>query len=203
MKKIIPLIAAFVVIKFIAVAKADDKFSLTSVNTKIDQLIAGKLHITNSSLDDQARQENRVFKELIGLTKDSWQEILEDFDNLSGGKDGKKLLFESMHFLTPVEYMSVFDWMVDKFEAGQFEKADITGFMDSSGPMIHFFSDNYQHVRVNTALNKLKSKVMNDADLTQAINDILDGSNKQSLDELREDHEYEWEANWPKYILPE
>jgi len=181
--------------------QADEVFDIDLLNQRIDALIDAKMHLADTDIGHHFRKQHPEFIALKDLLEANWQRSLEGMEEWSGGEGGERLVWAAMQELPPVAYMSAFEWMVNKLVAGEVDKSEVVAFMSGSGSMDHFLSDNHQHARVIAALSKLKIKVADDAELTERIENILDGSNKRDLDGLREDHEHEWEANWPKFIL--
>ena len=181
---------------------ANPDFNVSDVNVKIEALVASKAHITNSALDAEDRNSNPDFLAIKNMAVTSWSQMIDNMELLAQGNDGKGLMVEALQVLEPVDYMSAFERLVIKFEAGTLTKEIMTSAVLPSGRMTTFFAYNFQHPRVIASLGKIKNKLPQQDPLIEILNDLLSGERKAAYEAYRQAHVGTSEPTKPILMLP-
>lgn len=181
---------------------ANPNFNVSDVNVKIEALVASKAHITNSALDVEDRNSNPDFVAIKNMAVTSWSQMIDNMELLAQGNDGKGLMIEALQVLEPVDYMSAFEKLVTKFEAGTLTKEMMTSAVLPNGRMTTFFAYNFQHPRVIASLGKIKNKLPQQDPLIEILNDLLSGERKAAYEAYRQAHVGTSEPIKPILMLP-
>lgn len=182
---------------------AQQNYNMNTINQLVEDLKAEELHVIETALDVVARQESQEFQQLETECKTNWNSIIDNFEAIEGGEEAKKLVVSAFQVLDAEDYMTAIEKMVTRFEAGTIQKSIMLEMLRPTGRMQAFLVDNYDHPRVVAALNKIKVKASDDADLIAEIDAILNGEAKLALDKFRDAHEDTSEGDIPKVLLTE
>ncbi|MEN8795753.1 MAG: hypothetical protein ABF328_03495 [Akkermansiaceae bacterium] len=195
-------------ITFIAVATiftnslfAQQNYDMNTINQLVQDLKAEQLHVVETALDVAARKESQKFLELENKCKTDWDDIIDNFEAIEGGEEAQRLVVSALQALDAGDYMSAIEKLVTRFEAGTVDKAIMHEVLNPEGRMRAFLADNHAHARVTAALNKIKIKVGDDADMKTQIDDLLSGETKIGFDEIREDFAGTGYGNIPTITL--
>ncbi len=202
--KLFPIITRPICIAgfFIGTALAQPEYSLNEVNARIDAIVARNGHLKETALALSARKDDADFQALRAQCQVHWARIFQNFDEIHHGVIGQELVVETLTELSASDFMSAFETLVTKLEAGNLDKQIIESAMGFfMGRLRGFFRDNYQHPRVIAALNKVKVKMIDDENIINRIDKILSGEAKRNLDIYREAHEGVLGEDIPKIIL--
>ncbi len=177
---------------------------MNDINQKIEVLLAAKLNkIDAPGLREEALTSSQDFIDLQSLCRANWNSVMDDLNSVSGGNDGKEMLFLAFEAtLGAPDYMSALEKVGSLFAQGQLSKPLMLVALRPRSRMQAFLADNYQHPRVTALLSSLKLRLLDDSDATEDINDILSGQTKTGLDDFRAAHQDTSEGNIPKIILP-
>jgi hypothetical protein len=204
MKKLVTNLAAIIIgAMTIQLVQAEEVYDMAEVNQLIENVKKAGILKVDNAFEAELREDNKTFKQLEAKCKTDWNSILENFEAIEGGEDAKKLVVSSFQILDAADYMSAIEKLVTRFEAGTATKAIIVESMNPSGRMQAFLEDNNTHARVIAALNKIKTKVGDDAELVTGIDAILNGSAKLELDKFRDAHQDTAVGDIPKVLLAE
>jgi hypothetical protein len=196
--------SSFITLLFsLGFAHAEPEFSINEVNVKIDALVQERVHLTTTPLSVGERSIHEDFVALKAFCEDHWVQMIQNLDQVNHGNIGKGLVIEALQVLDATDFMTAFEALVAKLEAGTLDSDLVTTAMSFNMlKMRGFFPDNYQHPRVVAALNKIKAKAANDQKLVERIDRILSGEAKAMLDETREAYEGMPEGDIPIILIP-
>lgn len=196
-------IIVFVMLFSFETINAQQNFDMSAINQLVQNLMSQKLHIVESSLDVEAREESQEFQQLENKCKTDWSNIIDNFESIEGGDAARRLVVTAFQALEAKDYMTAIEKVVTRFEAGTVQKSIMLEMIRPAGRMQAFLADNHAHPRVISALNRINAKVSDDADLVAGIHAILNGGKKLALDKFRDAHQDTSEGDIPKVLLAE
>lgn len=176
-------------------------YDMQEVNQKIKAITDKRLHLIETAIDEGNLWQSQEMLNLQGKCTTDWMQIVANLDLIDGGDESKKLAIFGLSQLSPQNYMTVIETFVTKYENGTLTEKILGVVLSPLGRMGHFVTDNFNHPRIITALNKIKVKSTNAA-FKKELGDILSGADKTIRDNFREAHAGFAEGNTPIVILP-
>jgi hypothetical protein len=177
------------------------EYDMNEVNQKIKAITDKRLHLIETAIDEGNLLQSQEMLNLQGKCSVDWVHIVSNLDKIDGGDEAKKLAIYGLGQLPAQDYMSAIEALLTKYEAGLLTEKLLEVVLSPMGRMGYFLTDNFNHPRVITALNRIKLKSTNTA-LKNELNNILSGSDKLMRDNFREAHAGFAEGNTPIVILP-
>ncbi len=173
--------------------------------SEINQLIPA-LQAMNALEPETALQEREItdsteFAELENLCQANWSAILDNFDSILDGDNGKLIVIDGFEALTAQNYMTALETLGDMFRQNTISQEVMSGALRPSGRMQAFFVDNYQNARVQALLNDLKPRLTEYPEVQTFLGDVLSGTAKTEIDAFREAHQESAEGNIPIVLL--
>lgn len=178
------------------------EYDMTELNQKVKAVTDKKLDVFISAIEVQDMFDSQEFKDLETVCIRGWLEIVGNLDSIDGGDKEKKLVFFGMGQLSATDYMTLIESITTKYEADTVSEALLNEVMFPKGRMVAFVCDNYNHLRVQSVLNRVKIKSVNN-NLKSEIARILTGKDKAAYDSYREAHAGLPEGDIPKVLLTE
>lgn len=190
---------------FIYLAAILPLYSQTSPMNQINQLVPG-LAAKNAMLPENAVEAHSIktsttFIQLKTLCSANWSAVLDDFDSIVLGDDGKAVVLSAFEDLSAEDYMTALERIAEKYGLNQTTKKVLMSMIRPEGRMQAFLSDNYQHTRVQTLLNDLKIRLASDTEQASFVSDLLSGKIKREFDDFRAAHQDTSEGNIPQVLL--
>lgn len=181
---------------------AQQSYDMAPVNELITSLVNLGLDVLDNAFEEDKRDAANEYIQLQNKCATDWSSIIDDFESIQGGDNERKLVISAIQVLGATNYINAIDKFVARYEAGTLDKKFILEVLRPRGRMEAFLADNHAHARVVTALNKIKVKVAGDVELTEEINDILNGNAKLEIDLFRSAHIGVPEGNIPSVLIP-
>lgn len=196
--------AATVSLAMLAITNAfAQAFSMNQINQIIQSLVDQKVNVVKTAIDEQTLSNAPEFTQLQALAGTHWNAILNDFNAIVAGNEGKIVMVDAFQSLNATDYMSALEALASKFSQGQIEKPVMLASIFPAGRMKAFLADNYQHPRVQSFLANVKPRFTGDAETQAAIANLENGTTKTELDHFREGHQNLPEGDIPVVTLPQ
>lgn len=176
---------------------------MTEINEKLGLVTGKKLHLLDDGNAFARLQRDQDFAFVENKCKTDWSDIIENFEAIEGGEVAQRLIVSAFQALDAGDYMSAIEKLVTRFEADTVGKPVMLEILNPAGRMRAFLADNHAHLRVTAALNKIRAKVGDDAEMINQIDNILSGDTKLNFDKFRDAHQDTSEGNIPKILLAE
>ena len=187
---------------FLGSVKAQQPYDMAPVNALITNLVNLGLDEVDNTFEENQRDLSDEFILLQNKCNTDWASIIDNFELIQGGDSERKMVISALQVLGASNYITAIDKFVARFEAGTLDKKFILELLSPRGRMEAFLADNHHHTRVITALNKIKVKVADDADLVETINETLNGDAEEEIDLFRLAHTGLPEGNIPEILIP-
>lgn len=174
---------------------------MTEINQKIKAITEKRLHLIETAIDEGNLLQSQEMLNLQGKCSLDWAQIISNLDKIDGGDEAKKLAIYGLGKLPSQDYMTVIENIITKYEANSVSEKILQVVMFPMGRMGYFVTDNFNHARMVSALNRVSVKSTT-VSLKDRMTKILSGVAKQKRDEFREAHAGFAEGNTPIVILP-
>lgn len=201
MKKILTLLVLLSALATHEIKAQGAQYDMAEINEKLTLVIEKKLHIYEDAGGFPRMQRDPDFAFVENKCKTDWDDIIDNFEAIEGGEEAQRLVVSALQALDAGDYMSAIEKLVTRFEAGTVDKPIMHEVLNPEGRMRAFLADNHAHARVTAALNKIRVKVGDDADMKTQIDDLLSGETKTGFDEIREDFAGTGYGNIPMIAL--
>lgn len=177
------------------------EYDMTEVNQKIKAITDKRLHLIETAIDEGNLLQSQEMLNLQGKCSVDWALIISNLDEIDGGDEAKKLAIYGLGQLPAQDYMTVIESLIIKYETNLISENILKVVLFPMGRMGYFVTDNFNHPRIVSALNRVKVKSTTVA-LKDRMTKILSGVAKQRRDDFREAHAGFSEGNTIIVILP-
>lgn len=180
---------------------ASPPVTMSQLNELVPKLVSKNVEHPGSALEEYAVKSSTEFIQLSALCSSNWSAVIDDFESITSGDDGKVIVLSAFEGLSAADYMTALERIAELYRKNQISKKVLKSIIRPTGRMRAFLADNYQHQRVQTLLNGLKEKLKADANMVSFINAVTSGKQKSGIDDFREGHRGLSVGDIPKVLL--